>query len=66
MGGATFWGLAHFLCSPASQDNLSARAAAVAADVHVVIKLALFVTAAIAVFALVTCDFCVEQWQPHL
>ena len=55
-----------FLCSPASQDNLSARPAAVAADVHVAIKLALLVTAAIAVFALVTSDFGVELWQPHL
>ena len=55
-----------FLCSPASQDNLSARSAAVAADVHVAIKLAFLVAAAVAVLALVTCDLGVEQWQPHL
>ena len=55
-----------FLCSPASQDNLSASAAAVAADVHVAIKLALLVAATVAVLALVSCDLGVEQWQPHL
>ena len=49
-----------------SQGKLSTRSAAVAADVHVAIKLALLVTAAIAVFALVTCDFGVEKWQPQL
>ena len=64
--GATCCGLALFLCSPASQDNLSARSAAVAADVHVAIKLALLIAAAIAVLALVTCDFRDEQWQRHL
>ena len=64
--GATCWGLALFLCSPASQDNLSARSAAVAADVHVAIKLAFLVAATFAVLALVTCDLGVEQWQPHL
>ena len=64
--GVTCWGLALFLCSPASQDNLSARAAAVAADMHVAIKLAFLVAAAVAVLALVACDLGVEQWQPHL
>ena len=54
------------MCSPASQDNLSARAAAVAAYMHVAIKLAFLVAAAVAVLALVTCDLGVEQWQPHL
>ena len=48
------------LCSPPSQDNFSARPAAVAADVHVAIKLAFLVAAAVAVLALVTCDLCVE------
>ena len=64
--GATCWGWSLFLCSPASQDNLSARTAAVAADVHIAIKLALPVATAIAVLALVTCDFGIEQRQPHL
>ena len=64
--GVTCWGLALFLCSPASQDNVSASSAAVAADVHVAIKLAFLVAAAVAVLALVTCDLGVEQWQPHL
>ena len=64
--GPTCLGLALFWCLSASKDNLSARAAAVAADVHVAIKLALLVAAAIAVLALVTCDFRVEQWQRHL
>ena len=50
-----------FLCSPTSQDNLSARTAAVAAEVHVAIKLALLVAAAVAVLALVTCDLGIEQ-----
>ena len=54
------------MCSPASQDNLSSRAAAVAADVHVAIKIALLVATAVAVLALVTRDLGVEQWQPHL
>ena len=62
----TCWGLALFYVVLPSQDQLSARTAAVAADVHVAIKLALFVAAAIAVLALVTCDLRVEQWQPHL
>ena len=54
------------MCSHASQDNLSTRAAAVAADVHVAIKPALLIATAIAVLALVTCDLRVEQRQPHL
>ena len=65
MGGYLL-GVAPFLCSLASQDNLSARAAAVAADMHVAIKLAFLVAAAVAVLALVNCDLGVEQWQPHL
>ena len=51
-----------FLCSPARQDNLSARSAAVTADVHVAVKLALLIAAAVAVLALMTCDSGVEQW----
>ena len=58
--------MALFLCSPASQDNLSARTAAVAANVHIVIKLALLVATAFAVLALVTCDLGIEQRQPLL
>ena len=53
-------GVGPFLCSPASQDNLSARSAAVAADVHVAIKLVLLVATAVAVLALVTCDLGIE------
>ena len=55
-----------FLYSPASQDNLSARTAAIAADVHIAIKLALLVATTVAVLALVTCDLGIEQRQPHL
>ena len=55
-----------FLCSPASQDKLSARSAAVAADVHVAVISALLVTTTSAVLAPVTCDLGVEQRQRHL
>ena len=58
--GCGFFGL------PASQDSLSARAAAVAADVHVAIKLAIRVATAVVVLALVACDFGVEQRWRHL
>ena len=49
-----------------SQDKLSARSAAVAADVHIAIKLAFLVAAAVAVLAPLTCDLGVEQRQRHL
>ena len=49
-----------------SQDKLSARAAAVAADVHVAVIPALLVTTTSAVLAPVTCDLGVEQRQRHL
>ena len=49
-----------------SQDKLSARSAAVAADVHVAVISALLVTTTSAVLALVTCDLGVEQRQRHL
>ena len=58
--GSTCWGLLLFLCSPASQDSLSARAAVVAADVHVAINVTLLVATAVAVLALVICDLGVE------
>ena len=63
--GATCWGLALFLCLT-SQDKLSARSAAVAADVHVAVISALLVTTTSAVLAPVTCDLGVEQRQRHL
>ena len=47
-------------------DQLSARTAAVAADVHVAVISALLVTTTSAVFAPVTCDLGVEQRQRHL
>ena len=65
MGGATCWGLPPFLCSSTSHNNLSARSAAVAADMHVAIKFAFLVATTDAVLALETCDLGVEQWQPH-
>ena len=49
-----------------SQDQLSARTAAVAADVHVAVISALLVTTTSAVLAPVTCDLGVEQRQRHL
>ena len=49
-----------------SQDKLSARSAAVAADVHVAVISALLVTTTSAVLAPVTCDLGVEQRQRHL
>ena len=49
-----------------SQDKLSARSAAVAADMHVAVISALLVTTTTAVLALVTCDLGVEQRQRHL
>ena len=49
-----------------SQDKLSARSAAIAADVHVAVISALLVTTTSAVLALVTCDLGVEQRQRHL
>ena len=49
-----------------SQDKLSARSAAVAADVHVAVISALLVTTTSAVLALVTCDLGIEQRQCNL
>ena len=49
-----------------SQDKLSARSAAVAADVHVAVISALFVTTTSAVLTPVTCDLGIEQRQRHL
>ena len=64
LGSASGWPFFYVVLP--SQDKLSARSAAVAADVHVAIKLTFLVAAAVAVLALVTCDLGVEQWQPHL
>ena len=64
--GATCWGLALFYVVLPSQDKLSARSAAVAADVHVAVISALLVTTTSAVLAPVTCDLGVEQRQRHL
>ena len=64
--GVTCWGLALFLCRIPCQDKLSARSAAVAADVHVAVMPALLVTTTSAVLAPVTCDLGVEQRQRHL
>ena len=49
-----------------SQNKLSARSAAVAANVHVAVISALLVTTTSAVLAPVTCDLGVEQRQRHL
>ncbi len=49
-----------------SQDKLSARSAAVAADMQVAVISALLVTTTSAVLALVNCDLGVEQRQCHL
>ena len=62
----TCWGLAFFYVVLPSQDKLSARSAAVAANVHVAVISALLVTTTSAVLALVTCDLGVEQRQRHL
>ena len=64
--GGTCWGLALFYVALTSQDKLSARSAAVAADVHVAVIFALLVTTTSAVLAPVTCDLGVEQRQRHL
>ena len=64
LGSASGW-LFFYVVLP-SQDKLSARSAAVAADVHVAVISALLVTTASAVLALVTCDLGVEQRQRHL
>ena len=64
LGSASGWPF--FYAVLPSQDKLSARSAAVAADVHVAIKLALLITTASAVLAHATCDLGVEQRQRHL
>ena len=64
LGSASGWPFFYVVLP--SQDKLSARAAAVAADVHVTVISALLVAASVAVVALETCDLCVEQRQRHL
>ena len=64
MGSASGWPF--FNVALPSQDKLSARAAAVAADVHVAVMPALLVTTTSTVLAPVTCDLGVEQWQRRL
>ena len=65
-GGATVGGWPFSYVVLPFQDKLSARSAAVAADVHVAVISALLVTTASAVLAPVTCDLGVEQRQRHL
>ena len=64
--GPTVGGWPSFYVVFPSQDKLSARSAAVAADVHVAVISALLVTTTSAVLALVTCDLGIEQRQRHL
>ena len=64
LGSASGWPFFYVVLP--SQDKLSARSAAVAADVHVAVISALLVTTTSAVLALVTSDLGVEQRQRHL
>ena len=64
MGSASGWPFFYVVLP--CQDKLSARSAAVAADVHIAVIPALLVTTTSAVLALVTCDLGVEQRQRHL
>ena len=64
LGSASGWPFFYVVLP--SQDKLSARSAAVAADVHVAIRPTLLVAASVAVVALETCDLGVEQRQRHL
>ena len=64
LGSASGWPFFYVVLP--SQDKLSARSAAVAADVHVAIRPALLVATSVAVVALETCDLGVEQRQRHL
>ena len=64
LGSASGWPFFYVVLP--SQDKLSARSAAVAADVHVAIRPALLVAASVAVVALETCDLGIEQRQRHL
>ena len=66
MGGPPVGGWPFFYVVLPSQDKLSARSAAVAADVHVAVISALLVTTTSAVLALVTCDLGIEQRQCNL
>ena len=64
LGSASGWPFFYVVLP--SQDMLSARSAAVAADVHVAVISALLVTTTSAVLAPVTCDLGIEQRQRHL
>ena len=64
LGSASGWPFFYVVLP--SQDELSARSAAVAADVHVAVISALLVTTTSAVLAPVTCDLGVEQRQRNL